>query len=138
MSSFCEAKMDSDKPKTITQAIERVMQQSGRALSIPEVYHDIVRQELYQFKADDPVHIVRNEMRRHCLELDFSSASPTKLFEMTEPGKYFLLPKPITKEVSNKVLKSVERSVSYDGLKREHRRYLKTFKQRILHQLTGL
>jgi restriction system protein len=27
---------------------------------------------------------------------------------------------------------------SYEGLKREHRRYVKTFKQRMLHQLVGL
>jgi len=96
--------MDSDKPKTIIQAIARVMQQSGRALSVLEVYDDIVRQELYQFKADDPVHIVRNEIRRHCLDLDFSSASPTKMFEMTEPGKYFLLAKPVTKQVKDRAV----------------------------------
>jgi len=38
------------------------------------------------FKADDPVHIVRNEMRRHCLGLDFPSASPTELSRITEEG----------------------------------------------------
>ena len=76
--------MGDDRPKTITQAIARVMQQSGKALSIGEVYNAIVSQNLYHFKADDPLHIVRNEIRRHCLNLDFSSASPTKLFEITE------------------------------------------------------
>lgn len=130
--------MDNDKPKTITQAIARVMQESGRAMSISEVYDAIAREELYHFKADDPVHIVRNEIRRHCRNLDFSSASPTKMFEMTEPGKYFLLSKPVTQQVKDRALKSGERSVGYEGLKREHRYFIKSLKQRILHQLAEL
>lgn len=130
--------MGEEKPKTIIQAITRVMQQSNRALTIGEVYDGIVSQNLYQFKADDPAQVVRNAIRRHCLNLDFLSASPTKLFEMTEPSKYFLLAKPITKHSKTPHSKADSRAVSYEVLKRGHERFVANFKERVLRQLTAL
>src|SRR5260370_15498486 len=130
--------MGIDRPKTITQAITRVMRQNNRALTIGEVYDGIVGQRLYQFKADDPVQIVRNAIRRHCLNLDFLSASPTKLFEMMEPSKYFLLAKPITKHPKTQIPKISDRAVSYEVLKREHGCFVCNFKHRVLKQLGGL
>ena len=80
---------------TIIQAIQQVMAQSGHPMTIPQVYEAIVRNHLYQFKADDPAHIVRNEIRRHCVGLDFASASPRKVFKFTGDGRYFVLASPV-------------------------------------------
>jgi restriction system protein len=114
------------------------MLDSGVGLTIREVYDRIIAQDLYQFKADDPLHIVRNEIRRHCLGLDFSSASPIKLFQMTEPGKYFLLEKPVRRPQRVRFAKSRDRLVTFEFLKRDHGRFLKDFKARVIQQLQGL
>lgn len=130
--------MDDGRPKTITQAITQMMRQCNRALTIDEVYDGIISQNLYQFKADDPVQIVRNAIRRHCLNLDFSSAFRTKLFEMTEPSKYFLLAKPVSQNPKTASSEAREGAMSYEVLKREHGRLVTKFKQRVLKELAAL
>jgi restriction system protein len=74
------------------------MKSLGKPLTIHEAYEAFASQDLYQFKADDPVHIVRNEIRRHCVGLGFASASPHKLFTLTADGKYFILDTPVEAE----------------------------------------
>jgi restriction system protein len=54
------------------------------------VYQAIVEQQLYDFKADNPSHLVRSQNRRHCIVLDFPSASRPKVFELNPDGRYFL------------------------------------------------
>jgi restriction system protein len=131
------------KPRlTITQAIQKVMTDTNRPMTIQEAHDGIVAGNLYQFKADDPVHIVRNEIRRHCLGLDFSSASPKKLFRITEDGLYFLLDAPIrvprtparrdSKRATTAPLTDVE------ALKKHYEKYLLHFRSRVLDQLKRL
>lgn len=125
---------------TITQAIQKVMRDANRPMTIKEVHDAIVTGNLYQFKADDPVHIVRNEIRRHCLGLDFPSASPTKLFRITDEGFYFLLDSPV--QQARRTVKTVKgqkaRSTDLDALKKHYERYLIQFRSRVLDQLKSL
>lgn len=74
----------------IVEAIKQVMSIAGKPLTISEAYEAIIKNDLYRFNADNPSHIVRNQIRRHCKRLDFPSSSPTKHFEELEDGKYFL------------------------------------------------
>ena len=77
---------------TIAEATRIVMQQKGRPLSPAEVYGAIVEAGLYKFNTDDPVSIVRSEIRRRCVGLEFASASPKKYFKLTNDGRYTLIP----------------------------------------------
>lgn len=60
-------------------------------MSPAEIYGAIVASGLYRFNADDPVSVVRGEIRRRCLGLDFPSARAVKYFCATNDGRYSLI-----------------------------------------------
>jgi restriction system protein len=57
-------------------------------MSSDEAYKAIIAGGLYEFHADDPAGIVRNQIRRHCEGLDFPTASPTKHFRLLGDSRY--------------------------------------------------
>lgn len=81
--------------KTILLAIKEVMEDHGKQMSPQQVYEAIVSRELYSFKATQPIHVVRSQIRRHCVDLDFPSASDLKVFAIRGKDRYYLLPKPV-------------------------------------------
>lgn len=81
--------------RTITNAIQHVMVAAGHPLSAEEAYKSIVAAGLYQFHADNPSHVVRTQIRRHCEGLDFPSAARVKYFRLVGDGRYEPLPKTI-------------------------------------------
>jgi restriction system protein len=129
---------------TIVGAIKQVMTEAGRSLTPQEAYELIIAKGLYAFNAENPIHIVRSQIRRHCKGLDFPSSAPTKHFQEHEDGKYFFLDKTIKdKEHSNKELKSVEKhplsiSTINNQLKDLHYSYHEALKSKILHGLKNL
>ena len=82
--------------KTITEAIKEVMLAAGKPLAVFEVYESIIAAGLYEFKADQPAQVVRAQIRRHCKDLNFPSASEKKYFQVFADGKYYVLPASIT------------------------------------------
>ncbi|PHV62524.1 restriction endonuclease [Cyanobacterium aponinum UTEX 3222] len=76
---------------TICDAILKVMYQCQIPLSPQEVYRQIVEQNLYEFHAQKPDHIVKGTIRRHCQDLNFPSAREPKYFGMTDDGKFYAL-----------------------------------------------
>lgn len=81
--------------RTIILAIKEVMQSRGKPMTVQQIYDAIVSESLYSFKASQPVHVVRSQIRRHCFGLDFPTAADIKHFEMRGKDKYFVLPKPL-------------------------------------------
>jgi restriction system protein len=73
---------------TITEAIKQVMRAKGSPMTAGEAYRGIVEAKLYEFHADNPEHIVRSEIRRHCEGLDFPSAKTTKHFRLIGENRY--------------------------------------------------
>lgn len=69
---------------TIVGAIQKVLSQAGRALTHKEIYDCIITSGYYEFGAKDPISIVRNKLRKHCVGVDFPSASPRKLFAIAK------------------------------------------------------
>jgi restriction system protein len=69
---------------TIVGAIQKVLSESGRALTHKEIYECIISNRYYEFGAKDPLSIVRNKVRKHCIGVDFPSASPKKLFAISK------------------------------------------------------
>jgi len=48
-----------------------------RVITVIEAHSEIVTKKLYEFHADDPVSIVRAQIRRHCEGLDFTTSLRT-------------------------------------------------------------
>lgn len=84
------AKVTIKKRLTIADAVAFVMRQKERPLSPAEAYGAIIEGQLYKFNTDDPVSIVRTQIRRRCVGLEFPSALPNKLFKATNDGRYTL------------------------------------------------
>ncbi|EPF1435459.1 restriction endonuclease [Pseudomonas aeruginosa] len=67
---------------TIVGAIKEVLSLAEHPLTHKEIYEAITTKGLYSFGAKDPISIVRNKIRKHCIDLDFPSASPRKIFSI--------------------------------------------------------
>ena len=67
---------------TIVEAIKCVLEDNPCGLPSAEIYEKIVERGLYQFGATNPAAVVNGTIRRHCLGLDFPSASPVKHFSI--------------------------------------------------------
>lgn len=65
---------------TIIEAIKEVLKNEPNGLSSSDIYQRIIDNNLYQFGAKNPVGVVNGEIRRHCIGLDFPTASPVKHF----------------------------------------------------------
>ena len=65
---------------TIIEAIKEVLKSNPQGLSSAEIYQLIIEKNLYQFGAKNPIGVVNGEIRRHCIGLDFPTASPVKHF----------------------------------------------------------
>ena len=121
-----------DKVKfTITEAALEVLKLTGGTMSIQEVYQEIVDKSLYTFHAQKPLSVLRGEIRRHSVGIDFPTASKNKYFVYDETnGKFSVLLKNSDKSptyTKNETYLAQVRNL-YDS-------YLKDFKANILVQL---
>lgn len=105
-------------------------------MSAADIYDAIIQAKLYNFKADQPVHIVRNQLRRHCKGLDFASASNTKHFTITLDNKYYLLDETATLEPPANI-EPTQRSRDSE-LKRLYQQYVDDFHTRVLNEIQSL
>jgi restriction system protein len=80
---------------TINEAILTVMKKVDAPISPKEAYDQIIANNLYEFHAQQPVNVVKGQIRRHCKDLDFPTAQATKYFALTPDGKYYPLDPPI-------------------------------------------
>ena len=70
------------KKGTICDAIKEVLKSEKNGLTYREIYQRIVECHLYEFGAQSPQFVVHGEIRRHCANLEFPSASPVKFFKI--------------------------------------------------------
>jgi len=94
----------------------------------------------YDFNAADPLAIVRGELRRHCLGVDFSSASNTKHFKLVDDNKYFPLDAPIKKRTKASAMQFRDPKCDHGAseVRMAHERHEAAFKQAILEQIKKL
>ncbi|MBW4692616.1 MAG: winged helix-turn-helix domain-containing protein [Lyngbya sp. HA4199-MV5] len=79
----------------IVEAIKEVMRIKGQPMTAKEAYQQIVKNNFYEFKAADPVHIVNGQIRKHCKGIsEQKSYSRTKHFISTEGNRYYFLEPP--------------------------------------------
>lgn len=72
---------------TVVEAIKTVLSQTSDSMTAQEIYAQIAQEELYQFAAKNPSHIVLTALRRHCQGLDFPTSSPMKHFQFGQPKR---------------------------------------------------
>jgi TIR domain-containing protein/HB1/ASXL restriction endonuclease-like protein with HTH domain len=95
LSSVQRPENNRSEKRTIILAIKEVMLSYGRPMNVQQVYEAIIKGGLYRFKASQPVHVVRSQIRRHCVGLDFPTAADLKHFELRGKNKYYVLPSPL-------------------------------------------
>jgi len=126
------------KTPTIIAAISTVLQESNTSLSIGVIYNKIVEKDYYKFNAQNPQSVVRVELRRHCIGVDFPSASSKKYFQILSDGTYCLINQFI-KEKKETILKKKDpdnnESKYVASLKDIHTQYVEAFKSKVLSQL---
>lgn len=67
---------------TIVEALKIVLSNHPEGLTNKEAYELIVEQNLYDFPAKNPSHVVNGIIRRYCYGLNFPTASPIKYFKI--------------------------------------------------------
>lgn len=67
---------------TIVEALRIVLGASENGMTSKDAYEEIVKRDLYCFPAKKPDAVVNSTIRRHCLGLDFPTASPVKHFKV--------------------------------------------------------
>ena len=131
------------KSPTIIDAISQVLQESKTSLSIAVIYNKIVENNYYVFKAQDPLSVVRVELRRHCVGVDFPTASSKKYFQILKDGTYCLIEQvqvtPVNTEIiSKKPVQDISESNYINDLKELHSEYVNDFKEKVLSQLKDI
>lgn len=128
---------------TITEAIKQVMRSKASPMTANEAFRAIVDAKLYEFHADNPEHIVRSQIRRHCEGLEFPSAAPTKHFRLVGENRYEPLAEIIRQPRKKRVTKSavIETPVirpnasSLRDLQALHATYVAELKRKMLGDL---
>ncbi len=119
---------------TIIDAVKVVMDQKDTPLIISEIYDCIMEQGLYEFHSNNPEHIVRMAIRRHCKGLDFKSSSNKKHFAIVGGNKYCLLGSSFARDKTEyKNPLKLEH-----GLRDTHKKYCAELKKRILNDIRKL
>lgn len=131
---------------TITEAIKQVMQAKGAPMTVNEAYHAILDAKLYEFHADNPVQVVRSQIRRHCEGIDFPSATQTKLFRLVGENCFEPLVEIKYQPRRSRGRKVEQRSITpkpphaikLHDLQLLHTKYIAELKQKILVDLKRL
>ena len=76
---------------TIIEAIKKVLNNANKPLSADQIFELITTEKLYEFKAKYPKGVVKGQLRRHCLGIDFPSANPVKHFQLIGNNKYSII-----------------------------------------------
>ena len=121
---------------TIIDAITKVLVQKA-PLASNVIYDRIVANDFYQFKAQDPLSVVRVELRRHCQGVDFPTASKKKYFQILNDGTYCLIEQAhlfLKESKKKKIIENDEKRLAI-ALKNTHSEYVKFFKIQLLEQL---
>lgn len=130
---------------TITEAIRLVMMKKGSPMTADEAYHAIVHAGLYTFHADNPRHVVRSQIRRHCEGIVFPSSSTTKHFMLVDGNRYMPMGERLPGSPREQLSKQPQdknitdsHAASLRELQLLHEKYIVEFKKKILNDLKSM
>lgn len=119
---------------TIIEAAKKILSLTDNSMSVNEIYTQIVEKSLYIFHAQDPISVLRGELRSHSVGIDFPTASSKKYFLYDESNRRFRL----LGEEKSQTKKSGKEQVSLRTVRELHQEYVDLFQQKILRQLKNL
>ena len=76
---------------TIIEAAKKILSLTDDSMSVAEIYAQILEKSLYVFHAQDPISVLRGELRSHSVGIDFPTASSKKYFLYDESNRRFRL-----------------------------------------------
>ncbi|MET3036079.1 restriction endonuclease [Chryseobacterium sp. NRRL B-14859] len=120
----------------IKDAIFEVLEKENKPLSVKEIYLQIIENQLYNFKSDNPEHIVRTLLRRQSENINFPSSRKVKYFTFLEDGTFWFKDKPYISKQKNKNLP--KEKLPYDEIVDLQKKYNHTLKKLILNQLSNI
>ncbi len=121
------------KKNTIKEAIFKVLNERKKPLGVKEIYLQIIENNLYVFKAEDPEHIVRTVLRRHSENINVKSSSKTKYFRFLKDGTFWFKDKPYQEEYKER--KAEKEVLPYNEITELQKKFNTIFKRNILKQL---
>lgn len=75
---------------TIKSAIVAVLQDNTSPMAAQDIFDDICRRKLYEFKAKDALAVVRSTLRRNCSNINLPHSRSDKVFLITDDGRFTL------------------------------------------------
>lgn len=78
------------KKQTICTAAIETLRTNGKAMRASEIYDFIIKNNLYQFKAKEPLNILKSELRKHSEGITLTGKSGTKHFQIQKDGSYVI------------------------------------------------
>lgn len=75
---------------TLKDAAASVLEEAKKPLSVDDLFTEINRRKLFEFKALQPKAVLTRTLRKHCQGIEIEISSATKLFKIVD-GKYAIL-----------------------------------------------
>jgi len=76
---------------TIASAALEVLESTAQTMSKEEVYGHIIKRNLFNFSAKNPISVLNVELNRHCEGTEYSNASSNKFFGKTSNGLFYAI-----------------------------------------------
>lgn len=75
---------------TLKDAAANVLRNVKKPLTVDELFDEITRRKLFEFKAQQPKVVLTRTLRKHCQGVELHVSSDTKLFKIVD-GRYAIL-----------------------------------------------
>jgi restriction system protein len=141
ISSKCVNKRGGNSNMTIIDAIKKILSEKEIGLTSREIYEKIIDKNLYSFGAKDPKSIVNGIIRKHCVGIDFPTASPVKYFKIVKQighVNYYLLNKSSSKALPIDEIKNNEKELlPEEKIVKAFNEHVKNIKQQLIDEILG-
>lgn len=122
---------------TIVECIKIILEKSNNPLTVSEIYESIAAQNLYSFNAKNPIAIVRQQVRRHCIGLTFPSAMPNKYFKQFENSKYHLLDSNLL-TFRDVLLKNEKEKIPEENIQHFYKKHIDEIKRDLIDKMLNV
>lgn len=76
------------KKQTICTAAMEALRKNGKSMSVKDIYDFIVKNNLYEFKAKEPLSILKSTLRKHTLGIETKQKKGISYFTIDSAEKY--------------------------------------------------
>lgn len=121
---------------TIKDAVFSVLNDAGKPLGVKDIYLRIVENQLYNFRSDNPEHIVRTLLRRHSDNINFPSSRKERHFTFMADGTFWFKDRAAVNVQKTKILS--KENLPYKEIIELQKKYNSIFKKSILNQLSNI